>query len=381
MTLHPGRIASIRAPGVRFAAIACLGMILEILPPRATAQWLPPPLRETGGRLRASGYMQLRYSALDEAEDEFALRRLKLMLGGDLNRDWQWFAQVFFKDGNNAPNDGRVYLQEGWLRFQRFRKVQLVFGQMKPAFSLERFTPDFKLYTIERSVVVRTLVPNGEFPDSFTRDIGVQVDGGLRGRFRYAAGLFDGSGANRAIHGIGPMVTSRVTFDAVRERQVFGRTLRLNLGAAVSVRNAKDLPFGLMACPATRQRLEHFRGLEKRGGLEMAAEWDEITLRAEYIRANFAFADRTPAISADGYYVELAKFLGPRLQAAVKLEEFDPNTGIGNDKDLRWLTLGANYYVRGGHRLKLMANYVFRWERYGERPNDMFLVQFQWFFL
>jgi len=51
-----------------------------------------------------------------------------------------------------------------------------------------------------------------------------------------------------------------------------------------------------------------------------------------------------------------------------------------NHKDLRWLTLGVNYYLRG-NRLKLMADYVFRWERVDSRPNNAVLLQLQWFFL
>jgi phosphate-selective porin len=331
--------------------------------------------------LRASGYLQLRYTALEGAEDLWALRRFKMMLGGDINRDWQWFAQALFKDGNKAPNDGRVYFQEGWLRFQRSRKVQFVFGRMKPSFGRERFTPDFELYTINRSAVVRTLIPNGEFTDSSARDIGVQVDGTLPCNFRYAVGVFDGSGANRPVHGIGPMVASRVTIDAIPKRRVLGRDLHLNVGAAISVRNAKDLPFGTMGGPDTRRRLEHFRGLERRGGLETGADWGDVSFRGEYIRASFDFADGSTPISADGYYIEFGKFFGRRWQAVAKLEEFDPNVRIDNDKDLRWLTLGCNYYVRGDHRLKLMANYVFRWERVGAYSNDMLMIQFQWFFL
>ncbi len=356
-------------------------LLVGVCLPPGRAQWLPPPLREGAGTLRASGYVQLRYTAVDDAEDLWALRRLKLMLGGDMNRDWQWFAQVFFKDGNRAPNDGRVYFQEGWLRYRRSSKVQFVIGQMKPSFGRERFTPDFELYTINRSVVVSTLIPDGEFSDSFARDLGVQVDGKLGRSFRYAAGVFDGSGANRSIHGIGPMITSRVTVDAIPERRVFGRDFRLNVGAAVSVRNAKDLPFGVMGCPETRAQLQHFRGQDRRGGLEAGADWDDLSLRAEYILANFDFADGSPAISAGGYYLELGKYAGRKWQAVLKFEEFDPNSLVENDRDIRWLTLGWNYYIRGDHRLKLMANYVFRWEQVHERPNDMVLLQFQWIFL
>ena len=70
----------------------------------------------------------------------------------------------------------------------------------------------------------------------------------------------------------------------------------------------------------------------------------------------------------------------PKWQAAAKLEQFDPNRQVVNHKDLRWLTLGVNYYLRG-NRLKLMADYVFRWERVDSRPNNAVLLQLQWFFL
>lgn len=79
--------------------------------------------------------------------------------------------------------------------------------------------------------------------------------------------------------------------------------------------------------------------------------------------------------------MELGKYAGRKWQAVLKFEEFDPNSLVENDRDIRWLTLGWNYYIRGDHRLKLMANYVFRWEQVHERPNDMVLLQFQWIFL
>ena len=359
----------------------CFCLLLGFYTPQSQAQWLPPPLREGGGKFRASGYLQLRYTAFEGAEDLWALQRLKLMLGGDISRDWQWYAQAVFKDGNNAPNDGRVYFQDGWLRFQRYRKVQFVFGQMKPSFGRERFTPDFEIYTINRSVVVRSLIPNGEFPGSFARDIGAQVDGALGRNLRYAIGVFNGSGANRPIHGIGPMVASRITFDAISKSRILGRDFRLNVGAAISIRNAKDLPFGTRGCPDTRGQLEHFRGLERREGLEAGVDWGDVSFRGEYMRADFEFADGSTRISADGYYVELGKSFGRNWQAVAKLEEFDPNVRFENDKDLRWFTLGCNYYIRGDHRWKLMANYVLRQERVSIPNNNIALVQFQWFFL
>lgn len=364
---------------VGLAAIVVLCLALP--PPRCLAQFHPPPIREKTGGLRAAGYLQLRYTALDEGEDRFAVRRLKLFLGGDMNRDWQWFAQFFFKHGNDSPADGRVYFQEGWIRFRRFRSVQFVAGQFKPAFGRERFTPDFEMYTIARSLVVRTLVPNGEFPESFTRDVGVQVDGVAGSRFRYAAGIFAGAGANRSIRGIGPMFTTRTTADLVRGRKLWGRPVKVNLGGSFSVRDADDLSFGTRGVSTTRKLLEQFTGVDRRIGLEGATDWSGWSLRTEYIRAWFdAREPMTADIAADGYYFQIAKFLAPQWQAAAKLEGFDPNKSLANSRDVRWLTLGLNYYIRD-NRLKVMANYVFRWERVDRKPNDAVLIQFQWFFL
>jgi len=298
-----------------------------------------------------------------------------------LGHDWQWYAQAFFKEGNHSPTDGRVYFQEGWLRFRRYRTVQFVFGQFKPSFGRERFTPDFELYTIARSLVVRTLIPNGEFPESFSRDIGLQVDGMFRRSLKYAAGLFAGSGANRPIRGLAPMFTTRVTEDFCRRYPLAGRPLRLSAGAAFSIRNAKNLRFGTRGAARTRRLLEHFTGTDRRAGFEAAADWSGWSLRAESISARFEPRNpRAVDVNAAGYYVQGAKFIARRWQVVGKWEEFDPNKSVTNSRDVRWLTLGLNYRIRGD-RLKLMADYVFRWERTEAVPNNAVLVQFQWFFL
>jgi phosphate-selective porin len=65
-----------------------------------------------------------------------------------------------------------------------------------------------------------------------------------------------------------------------------------------------------MACPQTQRQLEHFWGFDRRIGLEAAADWGDFSVRAEYIRAVFDFADPSPAIAAAGYYAEFAKFFG-----------------------------------------------------------------------
>jgi hypothetical protein len=59
-------------------------------------------------------------------------------------------------------------------------------------------------------------------------DISVQIEGTVGKRFQYAAGIFAGTGANRSIRGVGPMFTTRMTADLVRERELWGRPVKID---------------------------------------------------------------------------------------------------------------------------------------------------------
>lgn len=146
---------------------------------RVAGQTFPPPLRNSTSRIRWSSYVQLRYTSAQGEEDLYALRRLKLMIGGNLSPRVQWYAQGLFKEGNRSPTDGQVHFQEAWLRFAGSRRVQFVIGQFKPAFGRERFTPDFRILTMDRSLATDALTPDGPYIDSFYRDRGLQIDGEL----------------------------------------------------------------------------------------------------------------------------------------------------------------------------------------------------------
>jgi hypothetical protein len=134
------------------------------------AQMFPPPLRNPNWKFRWSSDVQLRYSAVDNSEDHFALRRFKLMVGGNLTPRIPWYAQGLYKDGNDSPTDGRACFQEAWLRFALRKEFPLAAGQFKPAFDRERFTPDFEIHTMDRSLVTDALTPDGPYINSFHRD-------------------------------------------------------------------------------------------------------------------------------------------------------------------------------------------------------------------
>lgn len=347
-------------------------------PGQLSGQQFPPPLREGTQRIRWSSYVQFRYTSVENGEDLFALRRLKLMVGGNLTPRLQWYAQGLFKDGNASPTDGRVYFQEAWLRYEWRKAMRFVAGQFKPPFGRERFTPDFEIFTMDRSLVTDTLTPDGPYIDSFYRDRGFQVDGEPHRLFRYAAGLFDGRGAQHAFRGIGPMGAGQVLFRPFQKRPVAGRDLNMQLGGAYAARRGFDLPFRA-CCPALAAPLSHFRGSDRRWQVEVSADWGRTAFRAEYMRAGLWFAGRPELdFSASGYYVQLSQFLTTRCQIVGKQEALDPNRNVRNAKDLSQWTAGMNYYIHR-NRLKVMTGYVYRTARLTRASTGSFQLQLQYF--
>jgi hypothetical protein len=125
--------------------------------------------------------------------------------------------------------------------------------------------------------------------------------------------------------------------------------------------------------------MQHFRGADRRWGAEFSADWGDISLRAEYLRARLHFASHAERdFATSGWYLQAAKHLLPKLQAVIKMERLDPNDREYSSKDVRQTTLGLNYYIRQ-NRMKLMAGYVFRREAVHPIPNNLFQLQFQWF--
>ncbi|MBL8231962.1 MAG: hypothetical protein JNL98_25925 [Bryobacterales bacterium] len=95
------------------------------------------------------------------------------------------------------------------------------------------------------------------------------------------------------------------------------------------------------------------------------------------LRAHRAQTSGTDLI-AEGWYIQAAKFIRPKLQAVVKVEGFDPNVSLLNGKDTRQTTLGLNYYLRK-NRFKVMASYVVRQERIRPLANNVLQCQLQAF--
>ncbi|HUZ45175.1 MAG TPA: porin [Terriglobia bacterium] len=330
--------------------------------------------------LEWSSYVQLRYTGIEDGEDLYALRRFKIMLRGSIKPHVEYYLQGIFKDGNESSTDGHPYFQEAWIKYTAWKYGQITVGQFKPPFGMERFTPDWKLATIDRSQVTDHLVPNGQLGDSFARDYGAQLDAWLAAKhLYYAAAVFSGNGANMSFKGNGPLVTGRLVGVLYESPPHSGKQDRMTLGGAVSSRHDQQQDFAADLPGTAELGYTHFSGRDTRANLEASADFSPVSLRSEYFYAWFD-PNRAPLaeVRASGFYVQSAVRFCHKFQGVVKYEGFNPDRSVRNRHDLRWTTLGLNWFIRQ-NRIRLGADYVFKHEAKSSFPNNAVLVQLQLF--
>jgi phosphate-selective porin len=331
-------------------------------------------------RFEWSSYFQLRYTGIEDAPDWYALRRFKVILRGHPKPHVEYFVQGIFKDGDHSSTDGRAYLQEAWIKFTGWKYGHLTVGQLKPPFSLERLTADYQIDTVDRAQVTDHLVPDGQLGGSFARDRGAQLDAWLASqRLYYAAGIFDGNGANNPWRGNSPLVVGRIEGVLHRSPAKSSRKDRVALGGAFSTRRdhaqnfADQLP-GTAALGYTR-----FAGRDTHFNLEAAADFSPLSFRSEYFYAWYIPNQAALVeVRASGFYVQGAYSFCRRYQAVAKYETFDAHRAVVDAHDLRWTTVGLNWRIHGD-RLRLGADYVIKREIRRQVPNNALLVQFQLF--
>jgi len=327
-----------------------------------------------------SSYFQLRYTGIEDRDDLYAFRRFKVMLRGSLKPHLQYYVQGIFKDGNESNTDGSPYLQEAWIKYTGWKYGHLTVGQFKPPFGMERFTPDWKLATLDRSQVTDHLIPNGQLGDSFARDYGAQLDAWLaRKRLYYAAALFSGNGANNSFKGNGPLIAGRLIGVLYKSPPHSGKQNRITLGGAVSTRKDHQQDFAATLPGTAALGYTRFSGRDTRANLQASADFSPVSLRGEYFHGWFD-PNRAPLVRvrASGFYVQGAVRFCRKFQGVSKYEGFNPDRGVRNKYDQRWTTLGLNWFIRQD-RIRLGVDYVFKHEAVDSFPNNAVLVQFQYF--
>ena len=271
-----------------------------------------------------NGYVQVRFSGARGENPGFSLRRAKLWTSGTACLPaFRYRVQVkahFKRAGAFVLQDayGEWHFASGWLRF----------GQMVPAFSLQRLQPDSRIPVIERALAVKALVPAAETDG---RDIGLELHGRLgAGRLQWFAGLFNGSGGNRpGNEDRNFLVTGRAEL-----RLRHGENRLLNIGVSLAYRKTSGLSFAKITGSE-----RPFRGRDVRFGADMQLAAGPFQLQAEFLQA------RLDGRRAYGGYVQAVYRYTPAQQLVFwveKMHDLNPRTD-----DSPWFALAYNYLLHG----------------------------------
>lgn len=332
------------------------------------------------------GYLtvQPRYTTLENEtgapSDYFSLRRVKLRILGEPQSGLRYYVQGIYKTNNYSSTDDHVFLQEARVMWEYLPSAHVQVGQFIPPMGLERFIPDEMLYTIDRSQVTDHLVPNGNLGNSFTRDYGVQLSGKVSdSRLAYAVALTGGNGANNDHLGErgSYLVDGQMTWQPYRSKN---DGLDLILGGAASFRRNQDLDLSKQLPGSSRLGYGHFDGADEHFNAFLDLSQGPFSFQGEGFYARYtSYRSGLPSLSAQGFYVLAAYFLSPRWQIVGRYETFDPHVHLQDSEDMRWITLGLNWYLLG-NRLKFMGNYILKSQGKEGFQDHTLIAQVQFFF-
>jgi phosphate-selective porin len=334
-------------------------------------------------------------SAID---DRFRLRRARLNLTGDYAEQFDFKVEGDFGQNDGTNNNRTAFsATDIWLNWHQFPAVQIKAGQYKAPFGLEQLTPDYSLYTIERTLPTGAITPD--------RQIGIELWGKpftsiwpkQKDLLTYYAGIFNGNGRNTTVNDNNNfMYVGRL--ESTLFKDVFGKGSFLKLGADIlNSRDDKGTNISQSGNLLVNSdgSLSPFTlpGADERTAWSVDA-WLKLgpfDLIGEYLqeKVNGRTVNGVPPgfddFTTNGFYVTGAYFLIPKkFQAVVQWQQLNPGQK-GND-GIHSILGGLNYYIHGDD-LKLMVNYIHTWSDFrqanpdfGQDDFDQFLARLQWMF-
>lgn len=335
--------------GARFIRVLAAATLL--LPGAGAAQ---VALVEEGPvRFELTGRGQFQFNSTSVAAEPattFEQRRVRLGAGVVIDEWIEGAVEADFAMGELAVKDA-------WMNLAFMPWLQLQAGQFKKPFSRLELFSSSKIFPIERGVRIRgvpaeaehyELLKNNGYLD---REIGAQLHG-VVGPVTWAAGAFNGSGSDTRDVNDAKSFAGRLDV-----RPLAGRPLEL--GAAVSYREAPDLPGGIEdVVDGTAFEADLLWGGFRHSG---------PNLMLEYMTGdNVALDDRMTGVQAIGtWFLPTRRDRVEGVEPLLRVSWGDPDTDASDDDGLL-LTPGVNVYFHGRNRFML------NWDLYRFGPQADF---------
>lgn len=314
-------------------------------------------------KLAIGGYLQTRYQSLQEKgkPDGFDIRRARFDIKGNFSPSWEYRLQTDF-----AVNTKII---DAYFAYKPYDFLKITGGQFLIPFSLESTTADSGLETIDRAQATGLVRRNKDvLGDQNGRDIGLQLSGSLfktgSNRFilDYYLAYFNGQGVN-----IG---ADKNDYKDLAARIISHPLSFLDFGVSYSngydnwaTTAAKDIAYNTDKTIKTLPTNAIFTNqLQTRFAADLAINYNDFTLRAEYIQAQQGTYVKNGTTIQDGWYAQVGYFVLPKkLQFVAKYDTYDPaKNSLGNTYNAKYenttfYTLGANYYPN--NFVKFQINY------------------------
>lgn len=321
--------------------------------------------------LKLGGRIQLRFAAQQNdpqtsgSEDSFRVRRARLSADGTFIEDVDFHLEV---DVSRS-----AALEKAEIRILKVPQANVTLGQFKLPFSMENLTSGKRLDMVERTQVVTALAPG--------KDIGIMVGGQFFfKRFSYRAAMANGNGKNNQTNDNDQFIYVLRLEGTPIQRLSLGNqdlTVAVGVNGAYSRDSAvrADTIFGVKKAIGVTTE-----GARKLAGTDLSMQLGRLSLKTEYLWGEFKpYLNGKRLIRTDGYYIQGGWYLTQKLQALARYEAFDPDKDVLNNSDIRWTTLGLNYFIRG-HNLRTQANYIFKQERTNSVRDDTLFASIQLLF-
>lgn len=334
--------------------------------------------------LQLGGLVQAQADFLDRGDsrwtsdnDRFYLRRARVNASGTFLEYVDFKIELELGGSLGEASSIRSSLTDAYVNYNRLDWANLKFGQFKTPFGYEQLYSDPKLYTIERSLPSDRLTPG--------RQLGAQAGGSvLDKRLSYAAGLFNGNGANNSGNDNDSFLFAERLSGIPWRGKLFQKESSLELGLDGYLSHDRTVgglgDFGFDSTPTTAGNDGIFAGYRRGASADTQFHAGPFDLWAEYFWTRFEPQNQLPAttLEAQGWYLQGAYYIIPKLQAVVKFETLDLARHRDGDSTDIW-TFGLNYYLKG-HDVKLQLNYLL-YDAPGQPDNrQKILMRFQTLF-
>ncbi len=290
------------------------------------------------------------------------------------------FGKLTFNLTLNAAQSGDALLQQAWVEYNVKDELRFRVGKFKTPFTQAYLVTlgETLFPSLPMSLTAPVNIPyslnsvNPNFATGF--DLGVQVQGLIRNKWEYRAGIFNGTGigVNAARKTLSDDLGIPSLLYAARLAYMPKGGMPAHQGSPSDLGNNR----WLVALSTSYNVEANWQASNDfRAGLEVAWLVNRWYLSAEMYYLNMKFVERqqiSPLYQFFGGYVQGGYFLTRKMQLAARYDLFDRNSSK-TDGYLNAPAVGINYFL-AGYNLKFQAMYQYlgKWGHTDqiERDND-----------